>query len=697
MVSNSPHEDTVRSRQLADVWRTFADRLEAAGAPASLVAELRRLAEGAAGVFAPKDDASPDERLAVWVRLARPLAEWLRGAARRGADGRRQHWAKLRDDCRAHLGKPAAERSRGIWPFGRGGDAEGKDAIVGLLQRCHDALDALVKSGPPEGVEALLADLESATAAALPARWPPLVLARLAADLGPRGGELLARLEAPAAEPPDAGPARLLLMRRTVAAVAAIDGEETASALGRAVLDLMPGGGGDVPMPVPPQPPPVATTLPNRWALLPPPPAFDSDGGPTPAPLVRWHAQAARADATAAEKARAEFQTWLTAEGGDWLDRLARAAAEGTEPARAWLAALVEEKWCRCYPDALAEGSPAWPADAPFPGAADGEYAPARPGAVLRVARYAATPEAARVTLSQGPRGECPALDAADAALSVARAVGLDTLTAAIQRLLDTTRRARITGETPDAVPSLTEALDALVQATAARTSPGVSPTVLDDLLRALRDWGMAHGLEVLPRRWSFAAPPTRDQLAPEELTEATARFLTRDSRGTVSRVHAFGLARKSGEILRPCRVLLSAGPPPVGFAELEALVKTPAHPVEVKLQECLRGWREAVLGGTLEVVAVKLFVDFWGPLGEPLREAASERAQRFADQLAAVLAGELRLRTFIPKRYQDCPPGWLELVPGRGVVTGRVHRVLRPGLQDSEGRLRVPALVDVE
>ncbi len=79
------------------------------------------------------------------------------------------------------------------------------------------------------------------------------------------------------------------------------------------------------------------------------------------------------------------------------------------------------------------------------------------------------------------------------------------------------------------------------------------------------------------------------------------------------------------------------------------------------------------------------------------MRETAPERAARFADQLAAILAQELGIKTFLPKQFQDCPNGWLELAPGRGVVTGRVRRVLRPGLQDSQGRLRVPALVDVE
>jgi hypothetical protein len=61
------------------------------------------------------------------------------------------------------------------------------------------------------------------------------------------------------------------------------------------------------------------------------------------------------------------------------------------------------------------------------------------------------------------------------------------------------------------------------------------------------------------------------------------------------------------------------------------------------------------------------------------------------------VLRQNWKLYPFYPVAYQDHPDGWLQRAPGRNMVTGRVRRVLRPGLQDEDGHLRLPALVEVE
>ncbi len=605
MVSISPHEDAARSQRLASVCREFAGRLEAAGAPAALAAELRRLAEAAAGVVRQDGLTPAEDRLRLWTRAALPVAEWLRGAAR-------QQWADLRDACRAQLSRPGAERHRGLRFFARARETEINAGTAGLLQRCHDALDALVRAAPGEGVEALLEDL--AAAAALPRHWPPLVLARLAADLGPSGETLLKRLADEAAKGASAADlseddmARLVLVRMTAEAASALDEVEQRHALAGALLGLLKGYG---PATEPRGPEPFASPAaapPNRWAGLPSPPAFDTDGGQRCSPPARWHTLSSSADAAGVERARDEFQSWLASEGGEWFDRVARGTAAGETAARAWLAALVEEKWCRCFPDPTAGGTTAWPADQAFPGGVNWEFDPAAPGTVLHVARYAETPEAARLTLSQGPRGANPALDAADDALVAAGAVGNEALTTAAQSLLDRTRRALLSGEREDVANRLEEVLDALVPASAASRTQSAA---LEEMLGALRAWAAAHELEVLPRRWSFVSPPTRDLLSPEELVGASHVFRRNDPKGSVCRVRAFGLARKEREILRPCVVILSAGPAPAGLAELEAMVKAPAHPAEEQLQQRLRGWCEAALEGTLDVVAVQLFVDF--------------------------------------------------------------------------------------
>jgi hypothetical protein len=457
----------------------------------------------------------------------------------------------------------------------------------------------------------------------------------------------------------------------------------------------------------------------SRWAELPPPPQFAAPAESlTAPPLVRWHAEAMREagryQGERAAAARRIFQDWLATTGGDWFDRLARAAHEGGEAggsARAWLAALLAEEWCRPYPSVdPASGALEWPADTPRPQEIGWEFDPSSPGSVLSVERFAPVPVGARFVLSQGPRHADAALDAAVRLQEEVAALetGRDLLLGPAGRLLRQTREQLLTGQ-PGAAPDglLAEVLDTLAQAaqpvgTGAEPAPGARAVPreavrrTDRVLSELRCWGQAVGLEILPRSWSFARPPRREQLAPEEFAGASLIFRPNDTKGSVFRVRNFGIAR-GGSVMRGCIVSVSVGPAPAGFAELEGLVREASHPTETALQQRLRGWREAALNGTLDVVAVQLYVDFWGSLGDPLRQQVPERAARIAEGLAIVLGKGLGLRTFNPARYQDYAPGWLELASDRGVVSGRVRRVLRPGLQDDEGRLRVPAVVEVE
>jgi hypothetical protein len=218
--------------------------------------------------------------------------------------------------------------------------------------------------------------------------------------------------------------------------------------------------------------------------------------------------------------------------------------------------------------------------------------------------------------------------------------------------------------------------------------------SALDSLLEQSRRWCAPCGWEILPRGWSFQSSPLPEE-PPREHQHVQYEFHAAP-RGSIIRVKRFGLAQ-GDNVLRECELAVSVGPEPAGYAELAEFL-TKRGPIGSKpFRERLKSWPEAAVTGTLEMVAVQFFVDFWGALGEELRSRDPESAQELSSRLIAVLRQNWKLYPFYPAAYQDHPDGWLQRAPGRNMVTGRVRRVLRPGLQDEEGHLRVPALVEVE
>jgi hypothetical protein len=151
-------------------------------------------------------------------------------------------------------------------------------------------------------------------------------------------------------------------------------------------------------------------------------------------------------------------------------------------------------------------------------------------------------------------------------------------------------------------------------------------------------------------------------------------------------RLKALGLSR-DGTVTRPAVVVVSAGPAPVGLAELEEAVRD--LPAAEAVRASLREWRAASLDGRLEAAAVGLYVEYWDRLREGL-------PAEVGDRLAAVLADEFGLTPFHPANFRDHPDGWVQAAGGR-LATGRVREVLRPGLTDRAGGLWVPARVTVE
>jgi hypothetical protein len=301
------------------------------------------------------------------------------------------------------------------------------------------------------------------------------------------------------------------------------------------------------------------------------------------------------------------------------------------------------------------------------------------------------------------PKLHSPIIDAAEQLNTLVEANRwLAPLAAPARRIAEIAASARSDGADAAAL----DLLDALVQAIADahqgteaavsfRKLPKPHASVLDHVMGHARRWCGHFGLEILPRGWQFSKPLEHGELLADE--RVCAYFFRPDEkRGCVYRVRTFGL-KQGDRTLRDCAVSVSAGAAPAGLQELEEVIKVAVDHGEEVLIDRLRGWREAAFQGTLDLVVVQFFVDFWGGLGAELREQHSDLAQDFSMKLFELLKLEFKLYPFFPAAYQDYPDGWMQRASGRSMVTGRVRRIVRPGLQDEHGQLRVPALVEVE
>jgi hypothetical protein len=247
--------------------------------------------------------------------------------------------------------------------------------------------------------------------------------------------------------------------------------------------------------------------------------------------------------------------------------------------------------------------------------------------------------------------------------------------------------------QTGPAIDLAVEIAERLIQAAGPlMRMPAEEAGRLDRMLDAARGWCAGFGIEFLPREWSSASPPILDALRSEGV-EVAAVYRPDEPAGTLVRLKTLGIIH-NGEVVRPAVVTVSAGPAPPGFAELEELVATADDPAGLHLQERLHGWRDASLNGGLESAAMGLHVEFWD---RDRAELDPSLASAFADHLADVLRDALGLTPFFPSSFPDHPPGWVEPVDGGRMTTGRVREVLRPGLVDRGGELRVPARAVVE
>lgn len=104
--------------------------------------------------------------------------------------------------------------------------------------------------------------------------------------------------------------------------------------------------------------------------------------------------------------------------------------------------------------------------------------------------------------------------------------------------------------------------------------------------------------------------------------------------------------------------------------------------------------YREARQSPAPDVAIPQFYVDLW----DTHRENADPQAFK---EISEFVAGKIKkffgLSQFFPTNYLDYQDGWVLRPPGSRMTTGRVREILRPGLQDDQGNLRIPAVCRVE
>jgi hypothetical protein len=281
-------------------------------------------------------------------------------------------------------------------------------------------------------------------------------------------------------------------------------------------------------------------------------------------------------------------------------------------------------------------------------------------GTILEVQRTSLLPNHARATISIGSPDSGLAL-AYELWNTSAESMWREALTSVVERL-----RREEDIEPTAWLPVLAEAAK-------------LEPSVQEPLRKLLEK----QGLELLSGQ-RFAVVP--EQEGAEYLLIPRFR---ENPFGELVRARRYGL-RNHDEVISPAELIVSIGPPPPGFPELEKASTELPSPFPEQLAQHFSGLRLAMLLGYAEAVWVELFQTFWGIPGATQQVA-------FAESLEKYLQDQWQWSTFRPSQFFDHEQGWVMVPPGVRVTTGRVTAVARPGLIDSTGSLRLPAVVFAE
>jgi hypothetical protein len=734
-------------------WRRLAEALADHPPLAEQAAQLAALATDAPANAHANHDGDEVHRLTDvvvgWLRQAEFLDHWRQAAATTAQTRQADYWHMLAQRCREQSQKfsLAAKQTGGVagmvgrlagLAYSRGNDLD-MLALTELLHQCQEALeDAAQLANDWASQTRSVSQLWHEFTARVPtSAYPPLHLLDLPRGLLSRlllvdRDELLKLTDDTLAHTRTVPPALRPLVVLTQVLLTARE----------------PGDNGPSPAEWCP-----VLSLPPLTPLRPPPPL---ERLRTRLGEMVW---ACAPGCNPLADARAELASWLeTPDGEEWLHQLASAAVAPSEDtatasasatasatatvnvnatatvnaadtatvprdaARAWVGYLLAHRFVQIYPcidpDTWAVN---WPAGTPTGAGVTYDFADVPPGQLVRVQRYAPTPQQAACTISLGPTRPNSALHTAHHLVEVCTQTHWLTakLHAPAEALLGAAVAAELGRQPVKPVQALLiDALDGLVEAieAAVEREPDSEPghliylaaedaALLQQAHRSLCELARAWDFSVVPESvpWGHQ-PPESEQSArsdaacgsdwPEAAVER-AYYYREAPMGQLVRVRRFGLlAQPSGQVIRSASLIISAGPMPMGFERLYQLVN--GQPGGEALRQRLRDWPQASVESRLEEAATQLFIDYWGEPGQPFREQARAASEDFAQVLASLL-DVFGMQTFSPSYFQDVPTGWARLNSERRMTSGRVVEVLRPGLQDHQGHLLVPAIIEVE
>jgi len=350
-------------------------------------------------------------------------------------------------------------------------------------------------------------------------------------------------------------------------------------------------------------------------------------------------------------------------------------AVVGADPKfEAWYRPILRWSGLSLLPEATAAGF-RWPEDVSLaqPGVT-GQFDAQPLGTILSVERAALHPHEAEFTISLGPTPSAASI-AGDLWKLPAKQPRLE----AAARLVDRIWRKRT--PTPQHV---LDACDAIHASGSPESSAAI--TVLCDLAKHF-------DMKLLP----MDQTTTFDKDA-EETTgvRGVPVFRLNDPIGTVFRIRSYGLMA-GGIVVRQAEVSVSVGVPPPYLTEMEKLLTRCPTDVAAPLKESFVGLRRAALDQYLEQAMIDLFQQFWNDVQPTWHACDVEGAAGFDGCLQRSLEQQFGLHCFEPRSVLEHPDGWAILPPGSRINSGRVRRILTPGLLDAAGGLRLPALVEAD
>ena len=211
-----------------------------------------------------------------------------------------------------------------------------------------------------------------------------------------------------------------------------------------------------------------------------------------------------------------------------------------------------------------------------------------------------------------------------------------------------------------------------------------------DRLLAGMRRWCKFFNYQIRPETFTYV-----EGILPPSAAEQLPAVFRDDVTVGRALVTQFGVLDRDGKeiIVMACEV--SAGPAPVGYDQLIGKLESID---ELKhLVDLASGWPAQRLKSERALKnAIK--GEFFDELFKSLEAlGGDERAVELQKTFAEILKSELSAFLFSPTRIGDVDEGWLKPVNRSETMSGKIKKVIKPGLRDNKGLLIAPAVVELD